>query len=109
MLLEELIGKTITNIFEVLEYEPYGMDKGECFIELDHKIIIDIPYNFSEDVYIKQLDKKAESIFDDLSDIPVYHVNKEGKSIKEIIEKYAAKKPTFLEKVKQLLLGQKPG
>ena len=108
MLLQELIDKTITNIFQILNYEAYGMDTGECFIELDNKIIIEIPYSFSEEVRIKELDERAVSIFNDLSDYPVYHVNKDGKSIKEIVEKYADKKQTFLEKAKQLLLGHNP-
>jgi hypothetical protein len=108
MLLQELIGKTITNIFEILNYEAYGMDKGECFVELDNKIIIEIPYNFSEEVRIKELDERAVSIFNDLSDYPVYHVNKDKKSIEEIVEKYADKRETFFEKAKQLLLGHKP-
>lgn len=112
MLLKELIGKTITNIFEILNYEAGGLDKGECFIELDNTLIIDIPYSFDSfdsEVWIKKLDENAVTIFKDLDKLyPVYHVNKEGKSIREIIEKYADKKPTFFEKAKQFILGQKP-
>jgi len=111
MLLEELIGKTITNIFEILNYEPGGLDKGECFIELDSTLIIDIPYSFDgfdSEVWIKKLDKNAISIFKDLDKLyPFYHVNKERKSIKEITEKYADKKPTFLDKARQFISGQK--
>ena len=108
MLLQELIGRTITNIFQILEYEAYGMDKAECFIELDNRIIIDIPNYFNEDVWVKEFNEEAVSIFTDLSDYPIYHVNKEGTSIEEIVEKYADKTPTFSEKVKHFLLGQNP-
>lgn len=112
MLLKELIGKTITNIFEILKYEDGGLDKGECFVELDNTLIIDIPYSFNSfdsEVWIKKLDENAVTVFKDLDKLyPVYHVNKEGKSIKEIIEKYADKKPTFYDKAKQFMLGQKP-
>jgi len=111
MLLRELIGKTITNIFEVLNYDAGGLDKGECFIELDNKLIIDIPYSFEileDEVSIKNLKENAVTIFKDLDKLyPIYHVNKEGKSIKEIINTHALKKPTLLEKVKQLITGQK--
>src|SRR5438034_863741 len=108
MLLQELIGKKITNIFQMLEYEHYGMDKGECFIELDNKIIIEIPNSFADEVRTKELDEKAVSIFDDLSDYPVYRINKEDKSIKEVVDKYADKKQTLFEIVVHSLLGRKP-
>ena len=112
MFLEELIGKTITNIFELLKFEDGGLDIGECFIELDKTLIIDIPYNcnsFDSEVWIKKLDENAVTVFKDFDKLyPVYHVNKEGKSIKEIIEKYADKKPSLFEKAKQLISGQKP-
>jgi hypothetical protein len=112
MLLKELIGKTITNIFEILNYEDGGLDKGECFVELDNTLIIDIPYSFDSfdsEVWIKKLNENAVTVFNDLDKLyPVYHVNKEGKSIKEIIEKYADKKPSLFDKAKQFILGQKP-
>ena len=104
MRLEELIGKTITNIFQVLEYESYGLDKGECFVELDNNIIIDIPYSFDGEVRTKDLDEKAISIFNDLSDDPIYHVNREGRSIKEIADKYVVTKLTLLQKMKYYFL-----
>jgi hypothetical protein len=103
MFLQELIGKKITNIFQLLDHEPYGMDKGEFFIELDNKLIIEIPYSFSENVWVKELDEKAISIFTDLLDYPVYHVNKKKKSIEDVVEKYSDKKTSFLEKIRQLL------
>lgn len=111
MLLKELIGKTITNIFEIVNYEFGGLDKGECFIELDGSFIIDIPYGFEtseNEVRIKKLDENATTIFKDLDKLyPIYHVNKEGKSIKEIADKYAGKKSILFEKVKHLISRQK--
>jgi len=111
MLLTELIGKTITNIFEILNYEVGGLDKGECFVELDNALIIDIPYSFETlegEVLIKKLNEEAVTVFTDLDKLfPIYHVNKEGTSIKEIVDKYALKRPTLLENVKQLITGQK--
>lgn len=103
MLLEELIGKKVTNIFQVLYYEEYGLDKGESFIELDNEIVIEIPYGFDDEVTTKELDDKATSIFDDLSDSQIYHVNKEGKSIKEIADEVSITKPTFWEKMKHFI------
>lgn len=110
MLVKELIGKTITNIFEILNYEFGGLDKGECFVELDGSFIIDIPDSFEtleDEVLMKKLDEKANTVFKDLDKLyPIYHVNKEKKSIKEIVDKYADKKPTLFEKVKYLITRQ---
>jgi hypothetical protein len=100
MRIEELIGKTVTNIYSIIEYENYGLDKGECFIELDNKTIIDIPFGESEDIWIKDLDLKAKSIFNDLSDYPFYYVNKDKKSIKEIADNYQKQKHSLLGKLK---------
>ncbi len=100
MRIEELIGKTIKNIYSIVEYENYGLDKGECFIELDNKTIIDIPFGESQDIWIKDLDPKAKSIFNDLSDYPFYHVNKDRKSIKEIADNYQRQKHSFLGRLK---------
>jgi len=107
MTFEETIGNTITNVYQILNFENGGFDKGECFVELDNQIIIDIPYNSSDEIYIKELSENAESIFKDLSDYPVYLVNKEGKSIKEIVEKYSTKQQTFWDKVKGFINGGK--
>ena len=112
MLLKELIGKTITDIFELLKFEDGGLDFGECFIELDNKYIIGFPYSFDkfdDEVVMKELNENAVTIFKDLDKLyPVYHVNKEGKSIKEIIEINVDKKPAFFDKAKQFILGQNP-
>ena len=100
MRIEELIGKTITNIYSIVEYESYGLDKAECFIELDNKTIIDIPFGESEDIWIKDLDLKSKSIFNDLADYPFYHVNKDKKSIKEIADNYQKQKVSLLGRLK---------
>jgi len=110
MLVEEIIGKTITNIFQLVEYEHYGIDKGECFIELDHTVIIDIPYgwfNGHDEVWIKKLDAAAVSVLANLSDHAFYRIDKEGKPVKKMATKYVEREPSFFERVKQFLSGQK--
>ncbi|RAV97618.1 hypothetical protein [Pseudochryseolinea flava] len=105
MQIEEIIGKTVTNIYSLVKMEVGGLDMGECFIELDNKIIIDIPFGFSDDIWIKELDKKAINLFADLSDYPVYHVNKDNKSIKEIADNYQRQKGSLFNRLRKVLLG----
>jgi hypothetical protein len=108
MQLEELIGRTITNIYSLVEMENGGLDTGECFIELDGKLVIDIPYDSSQEVLIKELNRKAVSLFADLSDQPVYHVNKEKKTIGEIADNYQKQKGTFFNRLRKFLFGDGP-
>ena len=86
--------------------EVGGLDTGECFIELDNKIIIDIPFGFSDDIWLKELAKGAVSLFSDLSDYPVYHVNKNKKSIGEIADNYQRQRRTIFDKLRIAFFGQ---
>jgi len=106
---EELPGKTITNIYSVVNMEVDGLDTAECFIELDNKLCIDIPYDTEQEVFVKELNNKAISLFSDLSDIPVYHVNKEHKTIGEIANDYQKQKGSILNRLRNYLFGTDPG
>ena len=44
ILLEDIFGKTITDIRCKFGREDGWLDTAECFIELDNKICIEIPY-----------------------------------------------------------------
>lgn len=102
---EEIIGTTVTNIYSLVKMEVGGLDTGECFVELDNKTIVDIPFGFSEDICIKALDKQALSLFADLSDYPVYHVNKDGKTVGEIAANYQRQKRTIFNRLRKALFG----
>lgn len=106
MKLEEIIGKTVTNIYSLVTMEVGGLDSGECFIELDNKYIIDIPFNNSNEIWLKDLNKNAVSLFADLSDYPVYYVNNENKTIGEIAHKYQRKGQHIFNKLRKLFFGQ---
>jgi len=54
---------------------------------------------------VRELDPAAKTIFGDLSDIPEYYVNKEGKSISEISEAYQKRKRNIFNRVKKILFG----
>jgi len=105
MLTEEIIGKTVTNIYSLVTMEVGGLDTGECFIELDNKTIIDIPFGFSDAIWIKELDKNAVSLFADLSDYPVYHVNKDNKTVGEIADNYQRQRRTIFNRLRKVLFG----
>lgn len=102
---EEIINKTLTNIYSLVKMEVDGLDTGECFIELDNEIIIDIPFGFSDDIWIKDLDKDAISLFADLSDYPVYHVNKNNKTIGEITDNNQRQRRTIFNRLRKVFFG----
>jgi hypothetical protein len=103
MLVKELIGKKITNIYQITEYEFYGLDQGEAFIELDNNLIIDLPFDDYIDeqtLWEKELKEDAVSLFSDLSDRTFYHLDKEGNRIIEIKKNVTITLLSFWERVK---------
>lgn len=76
MTAHDIIGKTITNIYQTLETEVGGLDRGDCFVELDHELVIGIPDSLESNVWVRELPFEAESVFKDVSDIPWYKVRK---------------------------------
>jgi len=108
VLIDEIIGKTITDIRCKYGKEDGWLDTAECFIELDRKFCIDIPYGQSNDVLVVEPDAKAETIFGNLSDIPNYQVNKEGKSISEIVAAHKKRKRNLFNHLRKFLFGYNP-
>jgi hypothetical protein len=103
---EEIIGKTVTNIYLLVTMEVGGLDRAECFIELDNKYIIDIPYAHSDDIWLKELNKDAVSLFADLRDYPIYLVNKDNKTVAEIAENYQRQRRNIFNILRKYLFGQ---
>lgn len=63
MELKEIINRKIIDIWVWYKPEPYGLDEAEVFLQIDNDLLIDIPYSFTEEVWVKQMDKKVESLF----------------------------------------------
>jgi hypothetical protein len=84
MQLEEIIGKTVTNIYALVKMEVGGLDTCECFVELDNKTIIDIPFGFSDNIWVKKLDSNALNLFADLSDYQAYEVEYRENKLKNL-------------------------
>lgn len=106
MLIEDIFGKTITNIYATFGIDQGWLDTADCFIELDNKLIIGFPYGFDKNVWVREIDKESVSLFKNLEDYPVYHVNKERKSIEEIAKSYQKRKNNILYKIRNALFGK---
>jgi hypothetical protein len=92
ILLDEIIGKTITDIRCKFGKHDGWPDTAECFIEIDRNFYIQIPYGQADSVLVTLLDPAATTIFGDLSDIAHFHVNSERKSIAEVAESHKTRK-----------------
>lgn len=68
---KELIGRTITDILVWSKMEVGGLDEAEVFIQLDNDKIIGIPWDFDSLDIEKPLREAAESLFENLNDMPV--------------------------------------
>ncbi|MDJ1494584.1 hypothetical protein QNI19_16685 [Cytophagaceae bacterium DM2B3-1] len=101
--IHNLIGKKITNIYILFGLVDEWLDTAECFLEIEKEIIIEIPPGTTGNTWIKELDPKAQSIFKDLSDIPVYHVNKEQKSTPS----YPQQKQNVFNRIREKFFGYK--
>lgn len=108
ILIEEIIGKTITDIRCKYGKEDGWLDTAECYIELNHQFFIGIPYGHTKDVLIVEPDAEAETIFGNLSDIPHYHVNKEGKTITEVAEAHKKRKRNVFNRLRKALFDYDP-
>ncbi|MFM7015456.1 MAG: hypothetical protein ACKOX3_03915 [Bacteroidota bacterium] len=105
LLIDHVIGRTITDIRCKYGKENGWLDTAECFIELDQEFYIEIPYGKTKDVIVGEPDQNAKSIFDNLSDIPEYHFNKEGKSIAEVIDEKKKRKQTIFNRLMKIIFN----
>lgn len=77
----ELIGRTITDIWVWSKIDWGGLDEANVFLELDNQIAIGFPVGLEIGDLSMKVRKGAVSLFKDESDIPVYAVNPERKTI----------------------------
>ncbi len=106
--IKDIIGKKIIDIRCKYGEEEGWLDTAECFIQLENHLYIDIPYGKSHDALVLEPDPEAESIFVSLSDIPVYHINKEGTTLSEIVESHTKRKQSVFNRIKKVLFGYEP-
>lgn len=99
---KEIIGRTITDILVWSKIEVDGFDEAEVFIQLDNGKFIGIPRDIESENIEKHLKNNSESLFADLSVIPIYHVNPEGKTIQEIIDAKRKIESSILGRIRTL-------
>ena len=106
MLIEEIFGKTITNIFATFGIEDEWLDTADCFIELDYNLVIGFPNGYQNEVWIRELDSNAENILINLTNYNYYHVNKKGRTIREIKQRIKKRDKNILYRlVKAISFG----
>ena len=104
---QEIIGRIITDIFVWSKMEVGGLDEAEVSIQLDNGKLIGIPWDFESENIEKELRTDSESLFSDLSDIPVHSVNPEGKTIQEVLDAKNKRESSFLGRLKKAVgLGE---
>jgi hypothetical protein len=103
MLIQEIFGKRITDIYAVFTIVDESEETAECFLELDKELLIGVPFDFEKEVQIRKPNPEAKSLFTDLADYPVYDVNESGKTIGEIASAYQKRKTGLLNKIWKLL------
>ena len=79
---KDIIGKTITDIYQWVEREVGGLDQGECFLEIDSSFFVRIPYFENDEITVENIDKRAISYFSNQNIETINnHINKEKKPV----------------------------
>ncbi len=97
----QIIGRVITDIVVWSKMEVGGLDEAQVCIKLDNGKIIGIPWDFESEDLERKPKKNSESLFSDLSDIPEYHINPEGKTIQEVLDAKKKRETTFWGRIKK--------
>lgn len=103
MCTKEIIGRTITDILVWSKMEIGGLDEAEVYIQLDNGKITGIPWDFESKNLERQPKKDSKSLFSDLSDIPEYHINSEGKAIQEVLDEKKKRGNSFFGGIKKAI------
>jgi len=106
MTTKNIIDKIITDIYLSIKMEVGGLDIGKCSIQIDGKAFFDFPIGPEDESLETNISGDAESIFKDLSDVRVYHVNKEGKNVGEIARNFKKQQDSLAGKLRKLLFGK---
>ena len=108
MLIEEIFGKEITNIYATFGEEDEWLDTADCFIELEYNLIIGFPNGFQSEVWIREMEPNTENILQDLKDYKYYHVNKAGKTINEIQTLVEKRNKNYFYKILKVIWTDNP-
>lgn len=73
--LQEIIGKSVTAVYSVIEAVENDMESARVFIELDHNLTIEIPAAGAAHVAVVSPPENADNLFDNLDDFPVFYLD----------------------------------
>jgi hypothetical protein len=99
----DLIGHKIKDIIVWSKTQVGGLDEAEVFIQLDNGKTVCIPFDFDSESIERSIKEDAKSLFVNLGDFPVYHINQEGKTITEIQNAKKNVKSSLVGKIKGFL------
>ncbi|MEL6671386.1 MAG: hypothetical protein AAFR61_04315 [Bacteroidota bacterium] len=105
---KDLIGRCIQDIHQHVCTRTDGLDEASLHLTLDGGKIIHFPWGPESLVHEEKPPQDAKSLFSDLSDIPVWHVNPQQKTVEEVSEAYKKRTSSFWGQLKSMVgLGEK--
>lgn len=63
MEIKELFGNIITKVYAVFGMKQGWLETADCLLELNNNILIGFPFSYDGDVWIRELPKDAERLF----------------------------------------------
>jgi hypothetical protein len=107
MRIQSILGQQIIDISTFFTNEGQ-LDQAMIFIELSSGLITETPWNGEQPLAVNKKNKHANSIFKDLSDLPVFHVNPGAQRIDDIAKRYQQKINSLPYKMAKFLFGYQP-
>jgi len=98
---KDLIGRTIVDILCWFQIEDDWLDVVEVYLKLDNNETIQFPFSFNSKDLIESPPEDSISLFEDLNDFPVYHLNQEKKSIQDIVDAKKKRDESLLGLIKR--------
>lgn len=114
MQMDEILGRTLTNIYSYSVPESESDDELNVvwtYLELDGELIIMIPWGraaVAGMIRTETLPEYATSILEDVSDIPEYHIDNHGYTVHEVAANYQRRSRQLYYRLRKFFLGLDP-
>lgn len=100
---KSLIGRKIKDIFVWSNIEDGGLEEARVYIELYEVGFVSIPWVFDSQNIQSSPKEKSKSIFSEEKNTVIYSVNKENKSINEILALKEKRSKSIIGRLKRLI------